>query len=154
VTILYVGDWDPTGLAIPLSLTDRMERYGGRPPDPPPGMWVYADADDDAPPVELRRVALTPDDVRSGRLISHGVNTSDSNYRRFAEQARLMDLGPQTAVEVEALSPNVLRLRLKRAIEDLIEDPSVWNATLAAEESERDLLGRLARGDTSAWGAT
>jgi hypothetical protein len=133
VVILYCGDWDPSGLGIPFSLEDRMARYGA------------TDLN-----VELRRIAVTPEDVASDQYITHSVNTNDPNYRRFANLCRLNDLAPETAVEVEALPPGQLRQRLKAAIDDLT-DVWLWNVTLAAEESERELLERMVSGDVSAY---
>lgn len=152
VTILFIGDWDPSGLGVDRSLAERIERYSHRQPAPPKGVWFRPDPVE-PPPVELVRVALTEEDVRSGDVLTHAVNKKDSQYPRFAADMRLMGLDPQTAVEVEALPPGELRQRLADAIDDLVEDPAVWNATLAAEESERDVLRRLAGGDTSAWTA-
>lgn len=134
VVILYVGDWDPTGLAIPFSIEDRMGRYS-----------VGAGLD-----VELRRVAVTAEDVASGQFISHSVNANDPNYRRFVAHCELMELAPQTAVEVEAVPPDQLRQRLEDAIDELV-DGRVWNAALAAEQSERELLTRMMSGDVSAY---
>jgi hypothetical protein len=133
VVILYCGDWDPSGLGIPFSLEDRMTRYG---------------ADDVS--IELRRIAVTAEDVASGDYITHSVNTNDPNYRRFANLCRLNDLAPETAVEVEALPPGQLRQRLKAVIDGLT-DVRLWNATLAAEESERELLERMVAGDVNAY---
>lgn len=134
VIIIYCGDWDPTGLAIPFSVEDRMARY----------------ANDVELDVVVHRVAVTALDIRSGRFTSHSVNTRDPNYERFVDHCRRMDLAPQTAVEVEALPPAELRERLSRAIDTLV-DAQVWNAALAAEESERDLLQRMVSGDVSAY---
>jgi hypothetical protein len=135
VRILYVGDWDPTGLAIPLSVEERIHRY--------------ADIE-----VMLDRVAVTTHDVANGDLVAHEVNTRDGNYQRFAARCIAMGLDPQTAVEVEAIPPANLRSRLNTALYDLVDDAGSWNATIAAEESEQDILRRLATGDTSAWSVT
>jgi hypothetical protein len=131
-TVLYVGDWDPSGLAIPFSVEDRMARYS------------------DGVELDLRRLAVTPDDVASDRFITHSVNTRDPNYPRFADRCRRMDLAPQTAVEVEALPPDELRQRVTDAIDELT-DTQEWLATLVAEQSERDLLERMVSGDASAY---
>jgi hypothetical protein len=64
VTVLYVGDWDPTGLAIPRSLEDRLRRYS-----------------DHAVPIDFQRLAVTAEDVATGRFTSHHVNRADKNYR-------------------------------------------------------------------------
>jgi hypothetical protein len=127
VSILYVGDWDPSGLAIPLSVEGRMRRYGSGEIS-----------------IELVRVAVTPEDVRGGELVvKHQVNRKDSNHRRFAEHCELMGLDPQIAVEVEALPPEELRDRLANALLGLVDDPASWEATLAAEHSEREVFRRM-----------
>jgi hypothetical protein len=90
VQVLYVGDWDPTGVAIDVSVDDRYRRY--------------------APDAELhiQRIAVTPDLIRDLRLADHPAKPSDPNYRKFA--ARCEEEGLQaTAVETEALPPDVLR---------------------------------------------
>jgi hypothetical protein len=136
ITILYVGDWDPSGLAIPLSVEDRMDRYN-----------------DDAE-IDLQRSAVTVHDVEGGAFVTHGVNRADNNYQRFAATCRRNLLDPEVAVEVEAIPPGQLRERVSTELEDLVEDPEAWNATIAAEESERDIFRRMLEGDTSAWVAS
>ncbi|MGH9151158.1 MAG: hypothetical protein ACRD03_01860 [Acidimicrobiales bacterium] len=134
VVVIYVGDWDPSGLGIPFSVEDRMARY----------------SDGETVDLDLRRIAVTAEDVAVGSYTTHSVNTKDPNYRRFADRCRLMHLDPQTAVEVEALPPDLLRQRLRAAIDELA-DARLWNATLAAERSERELLERMVTGDVSAY---
>lgn len=128
VTILYVGDWDPTGLAIPRSLGERLHRYAG-------------DVE-----IDFRRLAVTADDLRDLDLTTHEVNLGDPNYRAYAAACSFVGLDPQVSVEVEALPPPLLRDRLERELYDLVEDAEQWNATLAAEESERDILESMIGG--------
>jgi hypothetical protein len=128
VTILYLGDWDPAGLAIPRSLTERLHRYSKG--------EVH---------IDFRRIAVTPDDVHDLNLITHDVNTKDPNYKHFVEECHLVGLAPQLATEVEAVPPPVLRQRLEERLYDLVENVEGWNATLAYEESEREIFGCLAR---------
>lgn len=125
VTILYVGDWDPSGLAISRSLEDRLREYSDD--------W----------PITFRRLALTAEDVRTGDLVSHAVNRADKNFRRYDEECRLHLLNPGVATEVEALPPPVLRNRLETELYDLVRDADTWNATLAAEVSEREILANM-----------
>ena len=127
VSIIYVGDWDPSGLAIPLSVEERIQRYG-----------------DDDLDLEFERIAVTASDVASGDLIGHSANMRDSNYRRFADHCRVMGLDPQTAVEVEAIPPERLRQRVRDALDVLAGDVDAWNATIAAERSEREIFQRMA----------
>jgi hypothetical protein len=123
VTILYCGDWDPSGLAIPRSLEERLRRYS------------HGQAQ-----IAFRRLAVTPEQIEEMGLTTHDVNVDDRNYRRFADECAVVGLAPQDAVEVEAIEPPVLRDLVESALEDLIDDPESWNATLAAEESERELF--------------
>lgn len=129
VNVLYVGDHDPSGIAIHRSLRERLERYN-----------------DGAVPLVFRRVAVTPNDVRTGTLTGHAVNPADNNLRRFAEYCHEHGLDPGVAVEVEAIPPPVLRERIKTAVLELVDDVETWHATAAAERSERDLFRNLAAG--------
>jgi hypothetical protein len=133
VTILYVGDWDPTGLAIPRSVEERLHRYSNG-----------------AVEVDFYRLAVTPEDIISLDLATHDVNRSDPNYRRYARDCERAGLDPQVSVEVEALPPDVLRDRLKTAIYDLVEDADAWNSAVAAQAAERHLIADLAQSGEAA----
>ncbi|MET7305007.1 hypothetical protein [Embleya sp. NPDC005575] len=115
LSVLFAGDWDPTGRSVPRSVVERMERYGNG------GLEL-----------DFRQIAVTADDVRSGRFTTHDVNTADANYRRYREECLREDIDPHLAVEVEALDPGLLRRRLESAIEALIDDIDGWNALYAA----------------------
>jgi len=127
VTILYLGDWDPSGLAIPRSLEERLRRYSENEVD-----------------IDFRRFAVTPEQSMNPDVVDpekiHDVNRADRNYRRFAVECSLVGLAPQDAVELEAINPTVLRALMKAALVDLVDDVEMWNATLTAEESERELF--------------
>jgi hypothetical protein len=128
VTVLYVGDWDPTGLGIQRSLLERLRRYSNGSVD-----------------IDLDRVAVTSSDVRWGRLVSHSVNKNDNNHKRFKAHCERMRLDPNVAIEAEAIPPTELRERVHEALLELVEDIETWNGTLAAEESEREIMMRIAR---------
>jgi hypothetical protein len=133
ISIVYVGDWDPSGLAIPLSVEERMGRYNRD---------AY---------VGVERIAVTHTDVETGGYVTHGVNHADSNYPRFAEYCRASLLNPEIAVEVEAIPPDELRERVRDTLDALSPDVEAWNATRAAERSEREIFQRMVAGDVSAW---
>lgn len=128
VTVLYLGDWDPSGLAIPRSLEERLRRYSN-----------------DEVPFDLRRLAVTPEQIRQYGLQTHSVNANDSSYQRFAERCRLVGLAEQ-AVEVEAFRPPVLRQLVEDALYALIDNDVAWNMTLSIEDAERDQLAAFAAG--------
>jgi hypothetical protein len=128
VTVLYVGDWDPSGLAIDRSVRERLDRYG-----------------DESVLMDFRRIAVTPDQIRLLDLVSHEANPKDTNYRRFVDACNAAGLPTESsAVEVEAIPPPVLRDLLESEIYALVEDADTWNVTIAAEESERAIFAELA----------
>lgn len=122
----FVGDWDPSGRSVPRSVAERMERYGN------------GDLD-----LDFRQIAVTAADVRSGQFTSHYVNTADVNFTRYQQECRREGIDPHTAVEVEALSPGLLRSRLSDAIETLVDDVAAWNLLARTEEAEQELLQNL-----------
>ncbi|MGY3677473.1 hypothetical protein [Streptomyces sp. TE33382] len=126
VTVIFCGDWDPTGRCVPRSVAARMQRYGNGELD-----------------LDFRQIAITADDVRSGRLATHDVNTRDVNYARYREECLSEGLDPNISVEVEALRPGLLRERLSGEIEGLVDDIRRWNIESRAEEADRELLRAL-----------
>ncbi|MFD8705912.1 hypothetical protein ACFV1W_25455 [Kitasatospora sp. NPDC059648] len=129
VQILYCGDFDPTGRAIPRSLLERLNRYT-----------------DGGVDVVLRRIAVTADDVLDPDLdlVAHAANTRDPNWKAYAVECERFGIDPRLAVEIEAIPPTKLRSRLQTAIRAGIGDPAAWTACLAAESSERAILGAIA----------
>ena len=128
VVILYLGDWDPTGTAIDLSVAERLERYG-----------------DGRVSLEVERVAVTAAQVPGLVTSSHRLNHNDTNTARFLNLCDRHGL-PHHAVETEAIEPRELRRLLRNAIEGCILDRDAWQAMLAYEDQERDLLAGLAAG--------
>jgi hypothetical protein len=129
VSILYLGDWDPSGLAIPRSLQERLNRYT-----------------EGQVEIEFRRLAVTPEQIHEHNLQTHDVNAGDSSYRRFVEECRLVGLAEQDAVEVEAFPPNVLRALVEEHLVALVEDAVAWNAELDYEAAERKQLAAFMAG--------
>lgn len=132
VTVLYVGDWDPSGLAIDRSVQERLDRYG-----------------DDSVVMDFRRIAVTPSQIRLLDLVTHEANRADRNFRRFVDTCSEAHLPSDQAVEVEAIPPPTLRDLLTSEIYALVEDADTWNGTIAAEESERAIFAEMAGGGWS-----
>jgi hypothetical protein len=122
VVVLYVGDWDPSGLAIDRSLRERLERY------------CEGEVE-----IDFTRLAVQPHQIRRLELASHDANRQDKNYGQFVTACQYQDL-PVEAVEVEAIPPAELRDLLAGTIYNLVADAEAWNVTLAAEEAEREIL--------------
>ena len=132
VHVLYVGDWDPSGLSIPRSLEERLNRYANGKVD-----------------ITFDRIAVTPEQITDYDLQTHAVNVEDTSYKRFAEACRLVGLAPQTAVEVEAIDPPTMRALVEDRLYDLVEDIAAWNTTIDYENAEREqLAGFLTGGAT------
>jgi hypothetical protein len=127
IRIIYLGDFDPTGLAIDLSLEERYRRYSDR------------------AALEVERVAVTVEHVRRG-LPSGPAKVGDSNYKRFAAYCEAQRV-PVASVEAEALPPAELRDLAKAAVEAWI-DAEVWESARQYEAEERRQLRQLVGGWT------
>lgn len=122
MTVLYIGDHDPSGLQMSeIDLPARLIRYGGR--------------------AEIVRIALDASDVTADTKLPWfpaDDKAKDSRYSWFKS------LYGNRCWEVDALSPVVLRERLDDAIEALL-DVDAWNHAVnieAAEiESMQNILG-------------
>lgn len=128
--VLYVGDWDPSGMHMSeVDVRNRLERYGGD--------------------VVVVRIALTAADIADPELPSFAVETKrkDARFRWF-----VANYGQQ-CWELDALSPVVLRQRVETEICRYIDWP-VWHRSDLAEAAEkatiREIMGewnrRLSRG--------
>jgi hypothetical protein len=113
LTVLYVGDWDPSGMYMSeADLPGRLAQYG-------------------AESFEIHRTALTLDDVSDGGLPSFGVETKqgDKRYRWFSD-----NFGHR-CWELDALPSNILRDRVEKQIRALIDEDN-WKHMLAIEAEE------------------
>lgn len=117
--VLYVGDWDPSGLHMSeVDLPARLDEYGAR--------------------ILLTRVALSADDIADPALPSFDADTkrTDTRWRWFT--SRYGD----RCWELDALSPVVLRERVEAHILALIE-PEAWNRAGLGEAAEQKALGTV-----------
>lgn len=129
VTVLYVGDFDPSGLDIGNSVEDRLDRY--LPPD--------SDVD-----IDFRRIAVTAQQVLDDSLPGHGLNANlPAPVRdRFLDECAAYGI-PGEAVEAEALRPADLRTLVSQSINGL-KDQRLWSLEEAVEAQERrDLFAML-----------
>ena len=129
LTVLYVGDWDPSGLHMSeVDLPRRLDEYGGD--------------------VKLVRLARTVDDCyrRPDPLDDHdddafpwfsvATKRRDSRYQWYRER-----FGSQ-CWELDALSPVVLRHRVAAAIDGVL-DHDAWARAEVVERAERDSLSSI-----------
>jgi hypothetical protein len=116
-TVLYVGDWDPSGLHMSeIDLRQRLERYGGA--------------------VDITRVALTINhclDLGAAPSFALETKRHDPRYQWFRR------LHGARCWELDALSPVVLRDAVEAAIVDRL-DLAAWQRAEQAERAERESL--------------
>jgi hypothetical protein len=115
--VLYVGDYDPSGLNMSeADIPQRLAEYGGN--------------------IELVRVALTIDDTKAlgkGPAFRATEKNKDPRYNWYVR-----NFGDY-CWELDALNPNDLRSRVEYAIKEVI-DWEAWNRCLRAELAERESL--------------
>ncbi|MEF8719296.1 MAG: hypothetical protein V5B35_01730 [Candidatus Accumulibacter necessarius] len=117
LTILYIGDWDPSGMNMSeVDLPARMNRYEGD--------------------FTIERIALDAGDVGPGtKLPSFAAETKvgDSRHKWF------VDRYGQRCWELDALSPVVLRQRVETAILGCL-DQDAWDHSVNVEAVERESM--------------
>lgn len=112
LTVLYIGDWDPSGLNMSeVDIPQRLERYQGL--------------------ATIRRVALTQNDVDLLGLPSFEAATKakDSRHKWF-----IRNYGSK-CWELDAMPPPMLRDRLRNAILELM-DLDEWEQSQRIERAE------------------
>jgi hypothetical protein len=114
--MLYVGDFDPSGMHMSESdLPRRLEMYGGD-------------------HIEVERIALHRwqcSDLPSFRAEE---KKGDKRYSWFAKNYG------HTCWELDAMDPNELRDIVKDAIEENIEDREAWERCQTCQEAEQQSL--------------
>lgn len=112
--VLYVGDWDPSGLHMSqVDLPRRIERYGGI--------------------VQIQRVALHAYDLGYLPCFSPEDKRKDPRYTWFKT-----NIGTECC-ELDALPPPELRERVSTEIEKLL-DVDVWQRAIEVERVERESI--------------
>ena len=115
--IYQLGDHDPSGVSAWEHTRRRLAEFA-------PGVEF-----------EFERLAITPGQIIEHRLPTRPTKQSDSRAATFEGES----------VEVDALPSPVLRNLVRNAIEQWI-DPEALRLTRIAEESEREVLTRIADG--------
>ncbi len=114
-TIFYLGDHDPTGIAIPKNI----------------GKFLDSDY------AKVMRIGLNIDQVNKYNLPPNPAKESDNNYKKYAQE-----FGP-TCWELDALDPDVIIGLVKYGL-DSITDWDLFHAQLELQELGRQTLRRMA----------
>ena len=113
--IYYFGDHDPSGRDIPRKVEEDLR-----------GFAPAAD-------IIFTRVAVEPWQIDDWHLPTRPTKTTDSRAKGFTGES----------VEVDAIPPETLRQMVADVIEQHVDEAAL-EVTRAAEQSERDILTRLA----------
>jgi hypothetical protein len=117
-TILYYGDFDPSGDDMVRSLGERLGQLKSFP--------------------TIIKIALSMDDVTRYNLPPNLTKPSDSRRAAFVEK------NGDVSVELDALRPAVLEESLRTEIEKLL-DMSAFHAVEAQEKKDRELIEQALR---------
>jgi hypothetical protein len=115
-TVIYLGDFDPSGLDITRDLGRRLAEYG-------------------ADHVKINRIALSKDQIKQFSLPPAPVKTSDARSEKFIEKHG------KDVWELDALEPNVLQETIQREITKHI-DGDAWAETRERIERERSEVSK------------
>ena len=115
IIVLYLGDYDPSGLDITRDLENRLQAYG-------------------IPDVDVKRIALTLDQIRQYSLPPMMAKSKDPRYAKF-----VADTGGTDVVELDALEPPVLQEIIRKAIQERI-DTDLWNKRVTEIEETKEKL--------------
>jgi hypothetical protein len=112
ITVFYLGDHDPSGHDIQRDIHQRAQAASGK-------------------DFAMHRLAIHPEDIKIFKLPPQRIKITDSRAAGFKK--RFGSRAP--TVELDALPVDVLRRRVREAIEELIVwEP--WNRQIAVQEVE------------------
>lgn len=117
-TILYFGDYDPSGMDITRDLEERLVRYGCNNLN------------------AVERICLSIEQIEEHNLPPFPAKKSDARYEKFVEET-----GSDDAVELDALEPPILEAYIKEAIENKI-DFEIWEENKTREDEIEELLNK------------
>lgn len=115
--ILYIGDYDPSGVFIDQDIIGKLRRYA-----------PLAD-------ITFERIAVTPTQIDEWKLPSRPPKKGDSRAKNFKGEC----------VETEAIEPALLKQLVRNEIEWRIDDDTL-HATRQVEAMERETLSTFING--------
>lgn len=157
VTILHIGDHDPSGLDMTRDITDRLKLFITRDwrsdhfdigSNYRPGYITVEDIKDSmrramellpsAAPWSVKRIALNYDQVEQYQPPPNPAKTTDSRFERYEAET-----GLDESWELDALDPVVLQTLIQDEI-DWVRDDERWDAASLAMEKDRAVLREVA----------
>jgi hypothetical protein len=117
--VIYLGDHDPSGIAMTKDIERRLEFYAGE-------------------PIEVRRIALNMDQVRQYHLPPNFAKEKDPNLSKY-----IREFGTDKCWELDALAPDVIAALIRDEVEDMIDEKK-WAAAVRSEQRNRKVLSKIA----------
>lgn len=157
VLILHIGDHDPSGVDMSRDIEDRLREmisqdWAGLHMGPGQhtrgsirrSMLAHMESEghndnlnDHSAPWQLKRIALTYEQVQQYNPPPNFAKQSDARYRAYVEQTGLTD-----SWELDALEPSVLQGLIVNEIEAW-QDEDLWADTVHEMEKDRELLTKV-----------
>lgn len=128
VTVLHLGDYDPSGTDMSRDNEERLHMYIRR----------FAGVDETNRLLHFKRIALTAAQITLYNPPPAPAKRTDSRYKTF-----VADTGQSQSWELDALDPAVLANLISTEVLALRDD-DVWDAAEAEENEHKRMLG-LAR---------
>jgi len=124
VTILHLGDHDPSGIDMTRDITDRLNLFTRH-------HQVVVN------PVTVDRIALTMDQIRKYNPPPNPAKITDSRAASY-----IRDYGDESW-ELDALPPDAMVTLIREAVTALLHQ-GLWDEAVEEEAQEREALGKLA----------
>lgn len=121
VTILYLGDFDPSGVDMIRDIEDRIREFMG---------------EDSYNGFEVEAIALTKEQIKKYKPPPNPAKISDPRAAKYIAEHGA------TSWEVDALRPEVLDDVLRKAIERYI-DSEIYDEIVSREEADKEKLRSL-----------
>jgi hypothetical protein len=155
VTILHIGDHDPSGLDMSRDIKDRLQTFIARDwmreqmhvrsstlSEIRESMWAHLEDQGnqtarDQAPWQINRIALTVEQITTYAPPPNPAKETDSRYRRYFEQTGMTD-----SYELDALDPAVMADLVRDEVLALRDDDR-WAEAVAQVEAERAILNRV-----------
>ena len=124
IKILYFGDFDPSGLDIPRYIEQRFTE----------------DLGIDTARLSFEKIAITQEQISQYDIPPMPAKTTDSRSAKFIEEH-----GSVSAVELDALDPNVLQKLIREAIGEYF-DEAIGGETMDSEAAaQQEIRGMIAK---------
>lgn len=145
VVILHLGDHDPSGIDMSRDIRDRLTGFIGTDLAGALGGYTPSEmldllADDEfdgEQPLEVRRIALTYDQVQQYSPPPNPAKLTDSRASSY------LRLYGRESWELDALDPAVLEQLVTEGVES-VQDVARYDGRVAQEAEERHVLARIA----------